>query len=64
MDARAQAYFDAWNKHDSVGVGAFFAADGVLRDWEVEVAGRDNVAAANAKVRACGQLPRDVAASF
>ena len=46
----ARVYFDTWNKHDLPGLRALLADDATLRDWDVEVAGRDAVVAANAKI--------------
>lgn len=40
----------AWNTHDAAAVGAFFSEAGSLRDWDVAVEGRGEVAAANGKI--------------
>ena len=55
MEARARAYFAAWNakgsRESGASVGAFFAPAGVLRDWDVLVEGGPGpVGAANAKI--------------
>ena len=50
LEATARAYFSARNSHDSAAVGALFAPQGTLRDWDIEVHGSAAVAAANAKI--------------
>ena len=50
MEAAARAYFEVWNTRSGEAVGALFAPDGTLRDWEIEAVGAAAVAAANAKI--------------
>ena len=54
MEAKSLAYFAAWNAKETrasgATVGAFFAPDGVLRDWDVMVQGADAVGKANASI--------------
>ena len=46
-EALARAYFATWCSHSSTAVGACFAADGTLRDWDVSAEGREAVVKAN-----------------
>lgn len=50
MEAAARAYFVAWNTSSAAAVGACFTPEGTLRDWDVQAAGRDAVAAANGNI--------------
>jgi hypothetical protein len=50
LKKNALRYFDTWNLHDASRLKGLFAAEATLRDWDVEVAGRDAVVAANAKI--------------
>ena len=50
LKKNAIRYFDVWNSHDVSRLKGLLAAEATLRDWDVEVAGGDAVAAANAKV--------------
>ena len=43
----ATTYFETWNAHNVEGLEGLFAADVVLRDWDIEKAGAKEVAAAN-----------------
>ena len=47
LQSLSYAYFEAWNAHDATRVGACFAADGTLRDWNIAVVGVKKVADAN-----------------
>ena len=47
LEALARAYFDCWNTHDGAAVGAKFAPDGSLRDWDIAVSGAQAVGDAN-----------------
>ena len=50
LKKNALRYFETWNLHDVGRLKDLFAAEATLRDWDVEVAGRDAVVAANAKI--------------
>ena len=50
MEAAARTYFEVWNTRSGEAVGALFAPEGTLRDWEVEAHGAAAVGAANAKI--------------
>ena len=50
LKKNALRYFETWNLHDVSRLKDLFAAEATLRDWDVEVAGRDAVVAANAKI--------------
>ena len=50
LKKNAIRYFDVWNSHDVSSLKNLLAAEATLRDWDVEVAGGDAVAAANAKI--------------
>ena len=50
LKKNALRYFETWNLHDVTRLKDLFAAEATLRDWDVEVAGRDAVVAANAKI--------------
>ena len=50
LDSLARAYFDAWNAHTAEAVGALFANEGTLRDWEIHANGRDDVIRANQRI--------------
>jgi len=50
MESKATEYFNVWNKHDVEGLRALLAPEAVLRDWDVEVSGRDEVASANGNI--------------
>ena len=43
-------YFSAWNRKDAEQLTELFTENSSLIDWEIDVAGRDNVIAANAKI--------------
>lgn len=45
-----KAYIDAWNDRDTYELGLMFDENVTLRDWEVEVTGRDSVIGANANI--------------
>ena len=45
-----QQYFSAWNKRDTDRLTELFHEKSSLIDWEIDVAGRDSVIAANAKI--------------
>jgi hypothetical protein len=50
MEASCRAYFATWNTNDGAAVGAHFTEDGTLRDWDISVVGRAQVAEANGKI--------------
>ena len=45
-----QQYFSAWNTRNADKLTELFAENSSLIDWEIDVAGRDNVIAANANI--------------
>jgi len=47
LEDLARAYFDCWNTRDGAAVGAKFATDGTLRDWDISVSGAQAVGEAN-----------------
>jgi len=46
----SNAYIAAWNDRDTYELGLMFDENVTLRDWEVEVTGRDSVIGANANI--------------
>jgi ketosteroid isomerase-like protein len=45
-----QQYFLAWNKQDKDKLTELFSENCTLKDWDIDVSGRDNVIAANANI--------------
>ena len=50
MEGKVIEYFNAWNTHSGDAVAACFTHDGMLRDWDIEVHGAEEVGAANGKI--------------
>ena len=49
-DTLFKEYIDAWNDRDTFELGRMFHDNVTLRDWEVEVTGRDSVIGANENI--------------
>lgn len=43
-------YINAWNERDTVTMGDMFHDNVTLRDWDIEVTGKDSVIGANANI--------------
>mmetsp|Transcript_27491 Transcript_27491/g.38849 ORF Transcript_27491/g.38849 Transcript_27491/m.38849 type:complete len:116 (-) Transcript_27491:108-455(-) len=50
LETLTTTYFKVWNTRDGEAVGKLFSENGGLRDWDIEVKGREEVAKATAGI--------------